>query len=114
MKMKLPKLPDRVPVKLTVTLPSSLASRLRHYADLYAETYGVHEEPAELVPYIIDAFLNGDVEFRRASQAKDHNETTESQSRLASNGRSRSEPDPTIRELRKPRALGPRPDGSDG
>lgn len=112
MKMKLPKLPDRVPVKLTVTLTSDLASRLRHYADLYAETYGVREEPAELVPFIIDAFLNGDVAFRRASQAKGHNGAMESQPSLASIGRSRIEPDPAIRESRKPRALGPRSDVS--
>jgi hypothetical protein len=65
-KIKLAKLPDRVPVKLTVTLPSQLAARLRSYADLYAEQYGTREEPAELVPYILDAFLKSDVELQRA------------------------------------------------
>ncbi len=67
--MRLPKLPDRTPVKLTSTLPPSLAIRLRAYADFYAETYGVREEIADLVPFMLEAFLDGDAEFRRASRA---------------------------------------------
>jgi len=60
-KIKLAKLPDRIPVKMTVTLPSELVARLRSYADLYAEQYGTREEPTELVPYILDAFLRTDM-----------------------------------------------------
>ncbi len=114
MKMKLSKLPDRVPVKLTVTLTPDLASRLRGYADLYAETYGVREEPAELVPYILDAFLKGDVEFRRANRAKGDNGIAESESNSATIARARIESDPAIRDSRKPRVLGPRSDVSEG
>ena len=114
MKIKLSKLPDRVPVKLTVTLTPDLASRLRGYADLYAETYGVREEPAELVPYILDAFLKGDVEFRRASQAKGDNGTASSQPSSPSITHTRIESDAEIREPRKPRVLGPRSEVSDG
>jgi hypothetical protein len=114
MKIKLSKLLDRLPVKLTVTLTPDLASRLRGYADLYAETYGVHEEPSELVPYILDAFLKGDVEFRRANRAKGDNGTAESESNSPSIAHARIEPDPAIRELRKPRMLGPRSDVSEG
>src|ERR1700704_2866832 len=69
-KIRLAKLPDRAPVKLTITLGPDLAARLHIYADLYAETYGAREEPPELVPYMLDAFLKGDAEFRRASRAK--------------------------------------------
>lgn len=69
-KMKLSKLPDRVPVKLQVTLAPDLAARLRHYADLYAETYGAREEPSDLVPFMLEAFLDSDAEFRRASRTK--------------------------------------------
>ena len=67
--MKLAKLPERSPVKLTVTLRPELAVRLREYADLYAETYGAREKPADLVPFMLDAFLDGDAGFRRASRA---------------------------------------------
>lgn len=66
--MRLPKLPDRTPVKLTTTLPPVLATRLRAYADFYAETYGTREEVADLVPFMLQAFLDGDVDFRRAKR----------------------------------------------
>jgi hypothetical protein len=68
MSMKLSKLPDRTPVKLSTTLPPHLAARLRDYADFYAETYGSREEVADLVPFMLEAFLDGDTEFRRASR----------------------------------------------
>ncbi|KRR29126.1 DUF2274 domain-containing protein [Bradyrhizobium retamae] len=67
--MKLSKLPDRTPVKLSTTLTPNLAARLRDYADLYAETYGTREEVADLVPFMLEAFLDGDADFRRASRA---------------------------------------------
>lgn len=66
--MKLSKLPDRTPVKLSVTLMPGLAARLRDYADFYAGTYGVREEVADLVPFMLDAFLNSDADFRRGSR----------------------------------------------
>jgi hypothetical protein len=67
--MKLSKLPDRTPVKLSTTLAPTLAARLRDYADFYAETYGTREEVADLVPFMLEAFLDGDADFRRASRA---------------------------------------------
>jgi len=66
--MRLPKLPDRTPVKLTTTLPPQLATRLRAYADFYAETYGAREEVADLVPFMLEAFLDADADFRRAKR----------------------------------------------
>jgi hypothetical protein len=66
--MKLAKLPDRAPVKLNVVLAPSLAKRLREYADFYAETYGSREEVAELIPFMLEAFLDGDVDFRRGKR----------------------------------------------
>ena len=69
-KVKLARLPDRVPVKMQVTLPPDLAARLRDYADLYAETYGVREEPADLVPYMLNSFLGSDADFRKAMREK--------------------------------------------
>ena len=43
---------------------------MRDYADLYAETYGMREEPADLVPYMLDSFLGSDAEFRKAMREK--------------------------------------------
>ncbi len=64
--MKLAKLPDRTPVKMNVVLAPVLAQRLREYAEFYAETYGNKEEAAELIPFMLEAFLDSDADFRRA------------------------------------------------
>ncbi|UFX42733.1 DUF2274 domain-containing protein [Bradyrhizobium sp. 41S5] len=66
--MKLAKLPDRTPVKMNVVLTPGLAQRLREYAAFYAETYGNKEEVAELIPFMLEAFLDSDVDFRKAKR----------------------------------------------
>ncbi|MHC2463306.1 DUF2274 domain-containing protein [Bradyrhizobium embrapense] len=68
--MKLAKLPDRTPEKLNVVLMPTLAKRLREYADFYAQTYGNREEVATLVPFMLEAFLDGDAEFRKGSKGR--------------------------------------------
>ena len=68
--MKLSKLPDRTPVKLSTTLSPNLAARLRDYADFYAETYGSREEVADLVLFMLEAFLDGDADFRKAKSKR--------------------------------------------
>lgn len=70
--MKLAKLPDRTPVKMNVVLSPSLAKRLREYADFYAETYGTREEVAELVPFLLEAFLDSDSAFKRKRDQTQH------------------------------------------
>lgn len=67
--MKLAKLPDRTPVKMNVVLTPSLAQRLREYAAFYAETYGIKEEVSELIPFMLEAFLDGDADFRRSRRS---------------------------------------------
>jgi hypothetical protein len=69
--MKLAKLPDRTPVKMTIVLAPSLAQRLREYAVFYAETYGNREEVAELIPFMLEAFLDGDVAFKKEKKKVD-------------------------------------------
>ncbi|MBB4360632.1 hypothetical protein GGD66_008148 [Bradyrhizobium sp. CIR48] len=64
--MKLAKLPDRTPVKMNVVFTPGLAQRLREYAAFYAETYGNKEEVAELIPFMLEAFLEGDADFRKS------------------------------------------------
>lgn len=64
--LKLPKLPDRTPVKLTVTLNPDLHQRLLSYAALYRETYGTAEPVADLIPYMLDAFLDSDRAYAKA------------------------------------------------
>ncbi|MCK1479433.1 DUF2274 domain-containing protein [Bradyrhizobium sp. 197] len=74
--MKLARLPDRMPVKMSVVLTPGLAQRLREYADFYAETYGTKEEVGELIPFMLEAFLDGDADFKRASRAGGAKDTT--------------------------------------
>ncbi len=64
--LKLQPLPDRVPVKLTITLSPDLKKALDDYALVYARSYGAEEPVAELVPFMIEGFLKGDTAFRRA------------------------------------------------
>ncbi len=66
--LKLPKLPDRTPVKLTITLNPELHQRLQSYAALYRDTYGTPEPVADLIPYMLDAFLDSDRVYAKAQK----------------------------------------------
>ena len=67
MKLKLDKLPDRDPVKITFTASPQLRAALDDYAEIYRREYGGKKEPvSELMPYMLDAFMNADSGFKRA------------------------------------------------
>jgi hypothetical protein len=66
MMLKLGQLPDRQHVKLTITLSAELRKALDDYAALYARSYGAEEPVAELVPFMIESFLEGDAGFKKA------------------------------------------------
>ncbi|SDA25593.1 DUF2274 domain-containing protein [Sphingomonas sp. NFR15] len=68
--LKLGKLPDRTPVKLSVTITPDLLAALQTYAAIYAEAYGVEEPVAELVPAMLASFLESDRNFVRAHDAR--------------------------------------------
>ena len=63
--LKLAKLPDRVPVKITVTVAPDLNQALLDYAALYATTYGQQEPVAELIPAMLASFLESDRAFSK-------------------------------------------------
>lgn len=67
--LKLGKLPDRTPVKLTISVAPDLNQDLTDYAAAYRETYGEAESVTDLVPYMLRAFLDGDRGFAKARQA---------------------------------------------
>ena len=69
--LKLTQLPDRIPVKLTITLQPDLKKALDDYAALYARTYGSQEPIAELVPFMLESFLKADAGFRRGRKELD-------------------------------------------
>ncbi len=63
--LKLAKLPDRTPIKLAITITPDLNEALRQYGQLYAETYGVEEPVADLIPGMLNAFLLSDRTFAK-------------------------------------------------
>ena len=73
--IKLARLPDRKPVKLSVTVNPVLNQRLDAYAQAYKAAYGDEEEVEELIPYMLERFLDGDRLFnsrrRRSREAPD-------------------------------------------
>ncbi|MBY0511868.1 MAG: DUF2274 domain-containing protein [Rhodospirillaceae bacterium] len=69
--LKLAKLPDRTPVKITVTVSPELNRDLQAYAEAYSEAYQSEVEPvSELIPYMLQDFLRSDRSFTKAKKAK--------------------------------------------
>lgn len=64
--LKLGKLPDRTPVKLTITITPGLKRALHAYAELYREAYGQAEPVTELIPYMLERFLASDRSYAKA------------------------------------------------
>ena len=63
--LKLSKLPDRTPVRLTIQITPDLHQALNDYAALYAQVYGRDETVADLVPAMLASFLESDRTFTR-------------------------------------------------
>ncbi|MEW5704383.1 MAG: DUF2274 domain-containing protein [Pseudomonadota bacterium] len=64
--LKLGKLPDRTPVKITITVSPDLNQALRDYAAIYRTTYGEAESAADLIPFMLSSFLDSDRGFAKA------------------------------------------------
>ena len=62
--LKLAKLPDRTPVKIPIVLSPLLNQKLAAYAGAYKEAYGDEEKVADLIPFILEQFLDGDRQFK--------------------------------------------------
>lgn len=65
-KLRIGRLPDLTPVKLTVTLDPEIYACLEDYTAIYEDSYGEKVKPAELVPSMISGFLATDAGFRKA------------------------------------------------
>lgn len=66
--IRLAKLPDRTPVKVTLNVNPDLHAALAVYADLYRQAYGREESIAELIPAMLVSFLEGDKAYLRAQR----------------------------------------------
>lgn len=67
--LKLGKLPDRTPAKITIIVSAELNQALRDYAAIYRTTYGEAESVADLIPFMLSAFLESDRGFAKARKA---------------------------------------------
>lgn len=67
--IKLARLKDRTPVRLTISLTPELRQMLADYALFYAAAYGAEEPLSELVPAILSSFLESDRAFQAARRA---------------------------------------------
>lgn len=63
--LKLAKLGERTPVKLTISVAPDLHAALSAYASLYTEVYGAEEPVTELIPAMLAGFLESDRAFAR-------------------------------------------------
>ncbi|SBV31885.1 conserved protein of unknown function [uncultured Sphingopyxis sp.] len=68
--LKLPKLPDRTALKLTVSLLPDLHRALLDYAAVYFEAYDEQVSIADLVPFMLSAFLDADRAFQRSRRGR--------------------------------------------
>jgi len=62
---RLARLPDRTPVKITISVQPDLNQALAEYAALYEEVYGRSEAVQELIPAMLAGFLDADRLFSR-------------------------------------------------
>lgn len=95
--LKLAKLPDRTPVKITITVSPDLNQALQEYAALYRETYGEAEPVPQLIPYMLESFLESDRSFAKARKEKqlEGGARSESPARQASRRRTPDAIDPS-------------------
>ncbi len=70
--LKLARLPDRTPVKMSITVSPQLAHKLGVYVELYNATYsGSSEMVSDLVPYMLENFLDADRNFMKAFKERE-------------------------------------------
>lgn len=69
-RLRLSKLPERAPVRLTIVLDPTSHALLQEYATLYSATYGQEETLTELIPFMLRSFVDGDKAFARARRSR--------------------------------------------
>jgi len=69
MALRLAKLPDRTPIRMSVSVAPDLALALADYAEIYGKTYGKPEKLETLIPAMLETFLGSDAGFKRARRA---------------------------------------------
>lgn len=68
--LKLGKLPDRTPVRIPISVSPVLNQKLAAYAGAYKEAYGDEEKVADLIPFMLEQFLDNDRQFKNIGKAR--------------------------------------------
>ncbi len=64
-KLRLGPLPKAETIKLTISLSTNPKAMLDRYAPLHTQTYGESVDGVALIPYMLDAFMVRDREFKK-------------------------------------------------
>ncbi|WP_291078199.1 DUF2274 domain-containing protein [Hyphomonas sp.] len=64
--LKIGKLPDTTPVKLSIAVPPDLQAELQDYAAVYAQAYGEAAKIVDLIPSMLASFMASDSNFKKA------------------------------------------------
>lgn len=64
--LRLSRIPDRTPVKIAIAVMPDLHQALTDYAEAYRQAYGQSEGVADLIPYMLQSFLESDRAFARS------------------------------------------------
>lgn len=72
--LKLPKLPDRAPVKIAISVMPDVFDALNAYADAYEAAYGRRESVPDLIPFMLDKFLASDRGFAKMRSSRSQRE----------------------------------------
>lgn len=68
--LKLARLPDRTPIKLSINAMPDLHQALVDYAAHYARIYGAQEQVTHLIPAMLAGFIESDREFQRSRERR--------------------------------------------
>ncbi|OJT99466.1 MAG: transposase [Alphaproteobacteria bacterium 65-7] len=68
--LKLAKLPDRTPVRIPIIVSPVLNQKLAAYAGAYREAYGDEEKVSDLIPFMLEQFLDNDRQFKSIAKPR--------------------------------------------
>jgi hypothetical protein len=67
--LKLGKLPNRTPVKMTISVMPDCEEALRDYATIHSAQHGIDSTPADIASAMVEQFIVNDREFVKARMA---------------------------------------------
>lgn len=69
MSLKIGAIPDRTPVKLSLSLSPDVHDALQDYASIHAKEFSQNAQVTDLAALMIERFLESDAQFKRARRS---------------------------------------------